>query len=97
VSTPKPKAKTLDDFRANHDRSVIVPNKIKAALAKLLEIGPEHYEYEADFIKIAGISQADIGLFRDQFLDHVVETPKTHASREKRVWFGDRKVAAKVR
>ena len=33
--TAKAKARTLTDFRAAHDRNVIIPNKIKAALAYL--------------------------------------------------------------
>jgi hypothetical protein len=91
------KAKTLEDFRAAHDRNVIVPNKIREALAQLLKIGPEHYEYENEFIKLAGISQTDMGMFRDQFADYFLETTRTNGGRQRRVWFGDKKVVAKVR
>ena len=91
------KAKTLEDFRAAHDKNVIVPNKIREALAQLQKVGPEHYEYENEFIKLAGISQTDMGMFRDQFSDYFLETPRTNGGRQRRVWFGDKKVAAKVR
>ena len=91
------KPRTLTDFRAAHDKNVIVPNKIKAALESLKKIGPEHHEYEAEFIKLSGVSQTDMGLFRDQFSEHIVETPAQHGRSSKRVWFADPKVAAKVR
>lgn len=90
----KTSAKTLADFRAAHDRNVIVPAKIKKALADLEKAGAENWLYESDFIKLAGISQTDIGMFREQFADHIVETTGRNS---KRVWFASAKVAAKVR
>ena len=91
----KNNAKTLDDFRAAHDKNVIVPTKIQAALDSMLKEGAENWSYEADLIRRAQISQTDMGLFRSQFADHVVET-RDHKN-SKRVWFADKKVAAKVR
>ena len=91
------KPRTLADFRAAHDKNVIVPNKIRKALEDLKKIGPEHFEYEAEVIKLSGVSQTDIGVFRDQFAEHIVETPAQHGKSSKRVWFADPKVAAKVR
>ena len=92
------KARTLAEFRSVHDRNVVIPSKINAALEALLKIGPEHYEYESEFMKLAGISQADIGLFRDQFADHIVEAKVPgKGSNARRAWFGDKKVAAKLR
>lgn len=90
----KPTAKTLDDFRAAHDRNVIVPTKIRTALKEMLDEGPENWAYEAEFMRRAGISQADMGMFREHFEEHVVETSGKNA---KRVWFADAKVASKVR
>lgn len=87
-----PKGKTLADFRAAHDRNVIVPTKIRAALSKLATEHAENWVYEADLLKLAGISTTDIGLFRDQFVEHIVETAGRNA---KRVWFATIK-AAKV-
>jgi len=93
----KPKAKTLADFRALHDPNVIVPNRIKAALAKMLAEGPDQWEYESDFIKLAQISQTQIGMFREQFIKHVVETAQVHGRHGRKVWFADPKIAAKAR
>lgn len=90
----KSTVKTLDDFRAAHDKNVIVPTKIKAALEAMLKEGPENWHYEADFIRLAQISQTDMGMFRDHFSEHVVETSGKSA---KRVWFADPKVAQRVR
>jgi len=95
---PKAVAKTVADYRAAHDQNVIVPNKIRKALEAIAAEGPENWEYEADLMKRAGISQTQISTFRDQFAAHIVETGATHASsRSRRVWFGSAKVAAKVR
>ncbi|HKS75845.1 MAG TPA: hypothetical protein VJQ82_21715 [Terriglobales bacterium] len=90
----KPVGKTLADFRSAHDKNVIVPSKIKKALADMESEHPENWAYESDLIKRAGISQTDIGMFRDQFADHVIETSGRNA---KKVWFASAKVAAKVR
>lgn len=91
------KAKTIADFRAAHDLNVIVPTKIRVALEQIAAEGPENWEYEADFIKRAGVSQAQIGQFREQFADHIVETPAVHGRSGRRVWFGAAKVASKLR
>jgi len=91
------KPKTLADFRAAHDRNVIVPNKIRAALAAMLKIGPEEHEYEGDFIKKAGISQTDMGEFRDQFIKHVVVVAARSGKAGRKIWFADPKIAAKAR
>jgi hypothetical protein len=87
--------KDLSAFRAAHDRSVIVPNKIRAALAELEKAeGAEAWEYEAEFIRRAKISQADIGAYRDGFSAHVVETI---GNKGKRIWFAQVKVARTAR
>ena len=90
----KPVGKTLADFRSAHDKNVIVPSKIKKALADMESEHPENWAYEADVIKRAGISQTDMAAFREQFADHIVETS---GKTSKRVWFASAKVAAKVR
>lgn len=89
------KAKSIADFRNLHDQNVIVPNKIRAALAAMLKEGPEQWDYEGDFIKRAGISTTQLGQFREQFLDHVIEAGGARAAR--RVWIADPKVAKKLR
>jgi|SRR6185437_5839693 len=94
MSTVKPVGKTLADFRAAHDRNVIVPAKIQKALADMLAEHPENWLYELEFMKRAGISQTDMGMFREQFADHVVETG---GKSPKRVWFASEKVAEKAR
>jgi hypothetical protein len=87
--------KNLDSFRSIHDRSVTVPNKIKAGLAALRKAdGAEGWEYEADFVKRAGLSQTDLGAYRGQFEAHIVETKGKSA---KRVWFADPGTAATAR
>lgn len=82
--------KSLADFRAAHDKSFIVPKKIKEALEHLAD----GWEYEAQFIKLAGISQADCSVYREQFADFlVVVGGKT----QKRVWCGTKKLATQLR
>lgn len=91
------KVKTIADFRSAHDPNVIVPNKIRAALAAMLKEGAEQWEYELEFIKRAGISNTQMGQFREQFADYVVEAAASSGRAGKRVWFADAKVAKKLR
>lgn len=94
-SDPKQKSgKTLDDFRAAHDKRVIVPAKIRKALAEMEEEHPENWEYELDFMRRAGVSQTDMGAFRSLFEIHVVEVG---GKNPKKVWFASAKVAEKAR
>lgn len=88
------KAKTLADFRAAHDKSVVIPNKINVALAAMLKEGAENFEYEADILRRAGVSTTDLAMFRDRFAEHIVEVG---GKNPKRVWFADPKVAKKAR
>lgn len=90
----KPKHKTLADFRAAHDKSVIVPAKIRKALADMAAEHPENWDYEMDFMRRAGISPTDMGMFRAQFEQHVVETT---GHNPKKVWFASVKAAEKAR
>ncbi len=90
--------KTLADFRAKYDRDVVIANKIRAAFALMLESGPEEHEEQADFLKLAGITENDLKNVRDKFSDHLVETPNVKRDRAPfRIWFADPKVAALVR
>lgn len=86
--------KSLADFRAVHDKSVIVPGKIKAALDAMAKDGPDNWEYEADFLRRAGVANSDVGGYREQFKDHVVQVG---GKQPKRVWVATVKAAAKFR
>lgn len=88
------RGKTLADFRAAHDKNVIVPAKIRKVLADMEAEHPENWCYEGDLIKAAGVSQTDMATFRDQFAEHIVETS---GRTPKRVWFASAKAAAKAR
>lgn len=90
----KPKVKTLADFRAAHDKNVIVPAKIQAALDEMAKESPEQWEYERELLSRAGLSVTDLALFREQFAGHVVETSGKNA---KRVWFATKKAASAAR
>lgn len=82
----------LSSFRAVHDPNVTVPAKINSAFEQLRKAeGKEAWRYEGDFMKLARISQTDLGRFRAQFAGHIVETKGRNA---KRVWFVDKTVAA---
>ncbi len=97
MSAKKP-AKTLADFRAEHDPEVRIPNQIRAALESLRAEGPEAWEYDADFIKRCGdrVGNANIAAFRSQFEKHQVRV-RMKGKNDKIVWFADLKVAAKAR
>ncbi len=92
------KARTAADFKAAHDRNVIIPNKIRVALAKLLEIGAEHYEYDEGFRALCGVAGKDLAAYRDQFKHNWFLTEGTNGAKSaKRVWFGNAKVAGRLR
>jgi hypothetical protein len=92
------KARTAADFKHAHDVSVIVPTKIKAGLAAMLKIGPEHFEYDEGFRALCGLQASQLAVYRDQFKQHWFVTPGRSSNKGgKRVWFGNAKVAAKLR
>lgn len=89
--TTKP-TKTLADFRAIHDKSFVIPAKIKAGLEQL---GKEGWEYETDFMKICGVSPTDFARFREEFADFYVLVGGERSG--KRVWAGSKAAAEKMR
>jgi hypothetical protein len=94
----KETARDLGAYRAVHDRDTVIPNKIRAALEAMRKIGPEHWDYEVEFMKRAGISTTDLTRYRAQFEAHIVDViniGKSHGV--KRIWFADPKVASKAR
>jgi hypothetical protein len=88
--------RTLADFKAQHDPSVVIPNKIRAALAQLVKRGKENWVYEPELLQLAGITQPQLTTYRDGFEAHIVMT-STGGRSPKRVWFGDAKVARRFR
>ncbi len=91
----KPKGKTIADLRAAHDKKVMIPNRIRAAIAAVTTSGDE-WAYESDFMNLVkpAISSQDIAKFREQFLDFWAEMPATNGkSSIRRVWFATKKAA----
>jgi guanyl-specific ribonuclease Sa len=91
------KPRSVADFKAAHDPNVIVPAKIRKGLELIAKDGPENWVYEVDFLKLSGVSTTQLATFRDQFAEYIVETPAQHGKNVKRVYFGNAKVAAKLR
>lgn len=84
-------AKSLDDFRKTHDKSYVIPEKIKAGLAKL---GKDGWEYENEFIRTCGLSQTDFSRFRNQFEGYfLLIGGRNHP---KRVWAGSKALVEKL-
>ena len=81
--------RSLQEFKATHDKAYIVPARIKEALKQL----GHGWEYEVQFAKIAGVSLADLGNFRDAFADHIVVVRRDG----KRAWAGTPVSAARMR
>jgi hypothetical protein len=89
--------KTVAGFRALHDPTVVVPNRIKAALEALAAEGPEHWEYEADFLTRAGVTPVQLNSYREQFAAHYVEAQESGRRTPVRAWFGTAKAAKAAR
>lgn len=86
--------KTLADLRAVHDKSVVIPNRIRAAITKMALDGPENWLYEVDFMKLANVGVIDMRDFREAFKDFWAEMPATNGkSTARRVWFATKKAA----
>lgn len=87
------KGKSLEEFRSAHDKNYIVPRKIKEALAKL----GDGWEYESEFMKLAGLSTTDLVTFREQFEEYIVLVKVNGTSHRKNVWAGTPAFASKLR
>lgn len=88
----KPVAKkTLAAFQAVHDKNFVIPEKIKAGLAKL---GKDGWDYEPEFIRSCGVSVTDFARFREEFADFYVNIGGSKSS--KRAWAGTKETALKM-
>lgn len=81
--------KSLADFKQTYDKNTIIPRKIKAALKEL----GSAWEYEAEFIKRAGINYTDMNTFRDMFDDHLIFIKREN----KKIWCGTLAFANKLK
>lgn len=92
------KARTAADFEAAHDKSIIVPNAIRAGIAAMLKLGPQHFEYDEGFRALSGLQASELAAYRDQFKQYWLITPGRSSNKGgKRAWFGNPKLAAKYR
>lgn len=82
--------KNLADFRRAHDKSFIVPQKIKAGLDSL----GAAWEYEIDFAKRCGVSTADMAAYRSQFEPFWLIADR---SANKKAWAGTKGFADRLR
>lgn len=89
---PKTLGMTLDDFRSKHDKAFIIPQKIKAGLARLTQ--EKIALYETDFANLCGIAPNALSQYRDQFQDNWVATERGGS---KRAWAGDKKMVEQMR
>lgn len=94
---PEPKksrGRSLDDFRAAHDKNYIVPKRIRDSLKQL----GDSWEYEVDFLRRCSLSTTDLAAYRDEFeADHIVIVAGNSRSSAKRVWAGTKELTAKLR
>lgn len=91
------KARTIADFKAAHDRATVVTNKARVAIELMAKTGPEHYEYEGDFITLAKLSQSDTKYIREALKDYMADAPAVHGKTAKIVYCGSIKTAKKLR
>jgi hypothetical protein len=103
-SAPKSNS-TLSAFKSLHDPTVIIPAKIKAALAKLAKEDVA-FAYEASdprgglaMTKRANVSTIHLAQYREQFAGHIVKVAADTGSKRaaRLVWFGDAAVAKEAR
>lgn len=83
------KGRSIDEFKQTYDKDTIVPSKIDAAL----ELLGDGWEYEVNFAKLAGVSLADIGTYREMYADYYVQVRRDG----KRAWAGTKATARHMR
>jgi len=81
-------ARSVTDFRNTYDLNTIVPKKIAAGF-KQLGAG---WLYESEFAKAAGLTMKDLGMFRDNYAEHIVVVGDS-----RRIWAGKKTVADQMR
>lgn len=99
--------RNVASFDAAHDPAVIQPNRLKAALAKLLKDGGrEAYAYEFQdksgaptMSQMSGVSASHLNHYRAEFMHHVVKVKQDVGSKRgpKFVWFATVAAATKAR
>lgn len=95
MATAKKTGKTLDDLRALHDKTVLVPSKIRSAFDAMVSAG-EDWLYDEDFRKLAMLSPVDLKDFREEFKTQWAEMPATNGRRDaRRVWFATKALCTK--
>ena len=85
---PPQSGKSLSEFRKLYDKDFIVPSRVKTALSGL----GDAWVYEVEFCRLAGVTMADLGNYRDRFADHVVVLKES-----RRAWAGTKALAKKMR
>lgn len=97
VKQPAIKDKTTSvlAFRKLYDKSLIIPDRIKAALVALgaSDVG---WESEASFVKRCGLSTTDFGRYRELFEDHFLEV-RAMGKSPTRVWVGTKELMEDLR
>jgi len=84
------KIQTRADFRSRYDKDYIIPRKIRAGIRLL---GRNGWLMEIDFCKLAGVTLAELGNYREQFLDYIVACERG----TRRAWAGSPEMAARMR
>jgi hypothetical protein len=88
----KAEGKDFTAFRKLYDKSLIIPERIKVALASL----GEGWESEADFVKRCNLSTSDFARYRDFFADYFIEV-RAMGKGPTRVWAGTTAYTEKLR
>ena len=91
LQNAKNAGRSKDEFRTAHDKSYIVPKKIREGIE---ELGPDGWEYEREFLRRCGLSTTDLSRFRDGFEDYHVNTG---GKSPKRCWTGSPEFAEELR
>jgi hypothetical protein len=82
-------ARALSEFRETYDKSLIIPARVRKALTRM---GKGRWAYESEFAKLAEVTLADLGNFRDKFSAYVVQLREG-----RRAWAGTPGTAVQMR
>jgi len=89
-SAPTPVGRSVAEFQRLHNPDIVIPEKIRAALAG---VGADKWVYETELARLAGMASERVRAYRHLFPDHVVAVKLNGPF----VWAGSPEAAQQLR
>lgn len=80
--------RSLAEFKNTYDLETIVPKRVEQTFRQM----GGGWLYEAEFVKEANVTSAQLSMFRDRYADHIVSVRDS-----RRIWVGKTAIAEEMR